>query len=51
MESWDSLLFLTDTYKAQWCIFWEEMQVERERRRNEWYKLQKVQDNDMDLSD
>ena len=36
MESWDSWLFLTDEYKAQWCNFWHEMDLERERQWKDW---------------
>ena len=41
MESWDSLLFLTDEYKAQWCNFRHETDLERERQCNEWDRQKK----------
>ena len=43
LESWVSLVFLSDEYKAQWCQFWHEMALERARQSREWERQKKDQ--------
>ena len=57
LESWDSLVFLNDEYKAQWCQFWHEMTLERARQCREWERQKQDQQAmrlepvEMDLSE
>ena len=54
---WDSLLFLTSEYKAQWCQFWHEMELESARQGKEWERqdqdeqAMRLEPVEMDLSD